>query len=40
MGGGGGNLWKEEGVAKDLNPDKIPSNLTLGGVRLAPGQIF
>ena len=31
-----GNIWRAVGVAKDLNPDNIPSNLTLGGVKVNP----
>ena len=30
--GQNGNLWKAVRVAKDLNQDDIPGNLTLGGI--------
>ena len=32
------NLWKAVKVAKNLNMDSIPSNLTLGGVPIAEGR--
>ena len=35
--GTNGNIWRAVGVAKDLNPDTIPANLTLGGVAVGPG---
>ena len=31
-----GNIWRAVGVAKDLNPDTIPSKFTLGGVEVNP----
>ena len=34
-----GNLWKAVRVAKNLNPNDLPSNLTLGGGPVAPGDI-
>ena len=27
------------GAARDLNPDTIPANLTVGGVRVDPGRV-
>ena len=37
--GAKGNIWKAVGLAKDLNPDAIPSNLTLGGVSVDPSEV-
>ena len=37
--GAQGNIWKAVGVAKDLNPDAIPANLTLGGVSVDPSEV-
>ena len=34
--GGGGNLLKAVKIAKNLTTETIPSNLTLGGVPVAP----
>ena len=34
-----GNIWKAVGVAKDLNPDAIPSNLTLRGASVDPSEV-
>ena len=31
-----GNIWRAVGIAKDLNPDTIPANMTLGGVKVDP----
>ena len=37
--GAGGNIWGAVRVAKDLNPDAIPDNLTLGGTAILPGNV-
>ena len=37
MGPGGGNIWKAVKVAKNLNHESIPTNLTLKGLPIAPG---
>ena len=31
-------MWKAVKIAKDLNVENIPKNLTLGGIPVAPGQ--
>ena len=31
--GPSGSIWRAVGAAKDLNPETIPANLILGGVR-------
>ena len=31
-----GNIWKAVGVAKDVNPNAIPTNLIVGGVNVDP----
>ena len=36
--GGNVNLWKAVKIAKNLNLDRVPLNLTLGGIPVAPGQ--
>ena len=33
-----GNIWRAVGAAKDLNPDTIPSNLTVGGSSVEPSE--
>ena len=35
--GSNGSIWRAVGAAKDLNPNAIPANLTVGGVRVEPG---
>ena len=37
--GASGNIWRAVGVAKDLNPDTIPANLTLGGASVDPQDV-
>ena len=39
MSGSNVNLWKAVKIAKNLNCERIPSNLTLGGIPVAAGQI-
>ena len=34
-----GNIWRAVGVAKDLNSEAIPANLTLGGASVDPLQV-
>ena len=34
-----GNIWRAVGMAKDLNPDAIPTNLTLGGKNVNPNEV-
>ena len=34
--GPAGNLWRAVGVARDVNPDAIPTNLTVGGENIDP----
>ena len=34
-----GNLWKAVKVAKNLNSDDLPSNLTLNGIPVAEGDV-
>ena len=34
--GTNGNIWKAVGLAKDVNPDAIPTNLTVGGACVDP----
>ena len=36
--GGNVNLWKAVKIAKNINSDAIPSNLTVGGLPIAAGQ--
>ena len=35
--GGGANLWKAVKIAKNLNQETIPENLTLTNTPVAPG---
>ena len=35
--GGGTNLWKAVKIAKNLNNENIPDNLTLNDIPIAPG---
>ena len=37
--GPNGNIWKAVKIAKNLNKESIPENLTLGGVPIAAGNI-
>ena len=37
--GNKGSLWKAVKVARDLNVDSLPKNLTLGGKLIAEGDI-
>ena len=34
-----GNIWRAVGLAKDLNLDAIPTNLTLGGKNVNPHEV-
>ena len=33
------NLWEAVRVARDLNPEEIPTDLTLEGVPVPPGEV-
>ena len=37
--GGNANLWKAVRLAKNLNPEVIPHNLTFAGLPIAPHDI-